>query len=373
MSFAALAEGLPLLIVDDEEQIRKILIRTLTEQGFICRDAASADEAKLILSEGPFALVISDVNMPGGSGIEVVKHVAREYPETGTVMCTVLDDPNIANLVLKIGAFGYVTKPFTSGEVLIAVMNALRRRMTEIDNRSRRDHLTGMLKARTNDLSTALSNLEASEKETNVSREETIQRLSIAAEFRDKDTAAHIKRMSLYSAFLAERLGEEPKRCEVIRLSSAMHDVGKIGIPDHILLKPGPLDAAEWRVMKTHSELGHRILSDSSSGLMNEAAIIALTHHERINGSGYPRGLVEDEIPLVGKIAAVADVFDALTTDRVYRNAFPLGKALEIMREGRGDLFDPTILDLFLDSIDLVIEIKDEYRDLQLSSLTRGA
>ena len=372
-SFAALAEGLPLLVVDDEESIRRILTRTLTKQGFVCYEAASADGAKEALRETAFALVLCDVNMPGESGIELVKHITLDYPDTATVMCTVLNEPSMANLVMEMGAYGYVAKPFKTRELIIAVMNALRRRTLEIENRSQRNHLQGMVDARTIDLSTALSDLERSEKATTRSREETIQRLSIAAEFRDRDTASHIKRMSLYSAFLAERLGQDARRCEVISLSSAMHDVGKIGIPDHILRKPGPLSAAEWKIMKTHPEIGYRILANSSSGLMDEAAIIALTHHERIDGSGYPHGLSEDDIPLVGKIAAVADVFDALTTRRVYRDAFSLPDALEIMREGRGNQFDPAILDLFLGSMDRVLEIKEHHQENELFILQRGA
>ena len=372
-SFAALAEGLPLLVVDDEQPVRRILTRTLVKQGFVCREAASADGAKAALRKTRFALVLSDVNMPGGSGIDLVKHITRDYPDTATVMCTVNSDPSMANLVMEMGAYGYVAKPFKTRELIIAVMNALRRRTLEIENRSQRNQLQGLVDARTIDLTTALSNLERSEKATSLSREETIQRLAIAAEFRDRDTASHIKRMSLYSAFLAERLGQDSRRCQVISLSSAMHDVGKIGIPDHILRKPGPLNAAEWKIMKTHPEIGYRILANSSSGLMDEAAIIALTHHERIDGSGYPDGLSEDDIPLVGKIAAIADVFDALTTRRVYRDAFSLQEALEIMREGRGNQFDPSILDLFLGSIGRIVEIKERHQETDLFVLQRGA
>jgi putative two-component system response regulator len=325
--------------------------------------ASNVAEAREMLSAESFALVMSDVNMPGESGIELIKSVVNDHPDTATVMCTGVDDTKIAGTALEIGAYGYIVKPFEPNEILIAVMNALRRRSLEIENRNHREHLEQMVKDRTGDLWEAVSDLERAEKEIRLSREETVQRLSMAAEFRDQETAAHIKRMSLYCALLAEKLGEEPQRCESIRLSSVMHDVGKIGIPDNILLKPGPLDPEEWKIMKTHSEIGYRILSNSRSHLLAEAAEIALTHHERIDGSGYPRGLVEDEIPLEGKIAAVADVFDALTTNRVYRKAFALGEAVDIMKEGRGDKYDPKILDMFLSSLDRVLGIKEMHRD----------
>jgi len=196
-------------------------------------------------------------------------------------------------------------------------MNALRRRQLEIENRNHREHLEQMVKARTSELWNAVSDLERAEKDLRSSREETIQRLSIAAEFREPETSAHIHRMSLYCALIAERLGEDSQRCETIRLASVMHDVGKLGTPDNILLKPGPLTPDERKVMKQHAEMGYRILSNSSSDMLSLAATVALTHHEQVNGGGYPQGLVEDEIPLEGRIAAVADVFDALTTDRV--------------------------------------------------------
>ena len=353
----------PILVVDDEDHVRLVLVRVLERNGFTCRVAADVTQARNLLDEVDFALVISDMNMPGESGLELIKSVTTEHPHTATIMCTGVDDTGIAATALEIGAYGYVVKPFEPNEILIAVMNALRRRSLEIENRAHREHLEQMVKSRTGDLWEAVSDLERAEKEIRLSREETVQRLSMAAEFRDQETAAHIKRMSLYCALIAERLGEESQRCESIRLSSVMHDVGKIGIPDNILLKPGTLDPEEWKVMKTHAEIGYRILSNSRSHLLAEAAEIALTHHERIDGSGYPRALVEDEIPLVGKIAAVADVFDALTTNRVYRKAFALGEAVDILKEGSGDKFDPKLVDVFLSSLDRVLGIKELHRD----------
>ena len=362
-ALAELTDGRPILVVDDDEQTRAILARLLERNGIGCRLARGGVEARTALATDSFALVLADMNMPGGSGIDLMSFVSETHPDTPTVMCTGVDDPYLAHIALQMGAYGYVMKPFEANEILVAVMNALRRRRLEIENRNHRTHLEQMVKDRTDELWRAVTDLERAHDEIRTSHEETIQRLSLAAEFRDFETAAHIKRMSLYCSLLAERLGEDPDRCEVIRLSSAMHDVGKIGIPDEILLKPGPLDKDEWKVMRTHSEIGYRILSKSRSELLNEAAQIALTHHERVDGTGYPRGLVEDEIPVMGRVAAVADVFDALTSDRVYRPAFGIPDALEIMREGRGDQFDPQIMDLFFDGMDRVLGIKDLYRD----------
>ncbi len=352
-----------LLVVDDEEPVRRALQRILERNGYVCTTAEDASEAREALASQPFALVLTDVNMPGESGLDLVKSVVANHPDTATVMCTGLDDAQLARTAIEIGAYGYIVKPFEPNEILIAVMNALRRRELELENRQHRDHLEDMVKSRTSELWNAISDLERAQKEIRISREETIQRLSVAAEFKDMETATHIRRMSLYCAMLAERLGVDAAGCEELRLASQMHDVGKIGIPDNVLSKPGPLTPDEWTVMKQHAAIGHRILSNSSSELLNLAATIALTHHEKIDGTGYPRGLVEDEIPFEGRVAAVADVFDALTTNRVYRKAFSLGEALEIMREGKGDHFDPKILDCFLDSMDRVLGIREQHQD----------
>jgi len=360
---ASAAHRAKLLIVDDEEPVRRAMERILERRGYDCTTAPDVVTAREVLANEGFELVLSDMNMPGESGLELVKTVVVEYPDTATVMCTGMDDADLARTAIEVGAYGYIVKPFEPNEVVIAVVNALRRRELELENRNHREHLEDMVKARTSELWSAISDLERTQKELRVSREETIERLSIAAEFKDMETAAHIRRMSLYCALLAERVGLDSARCEQLRLASQMHDVGKIGIPDNVLLKPGPLEPDEWKTMKQHSAIGHRILSNSESHLLNLAAVVALTHHERMDGTGYPQGLVEDDIPLEGSIAAVADVFDALTTDRVYRKAFPLGEALEIMRSERGDHFHPKILDSFFDAMDLVLGIKELHGD----------
>jgi PAS domain S-box-containing protein len=180
------------------------------------------------------------------------------------------------------------------------------------------------------------------------SREETIRRLSRAAEFRDDETGAHIERVSHSCELIASRLKLDPKRCEQLRIASPMHDVGKIGIPDAILLKPGPLNADERTEIERHPEIGYRILAGSGAALLDLAATIALTHHEHFDGSGYPRGLEQGEIPLEGRIVAVADVFDALTNHRIYRPAFSYAEAVATMEAERGSHFDPRVLDAFL-------------------------
>jgi putative two-component system response regulator len=351
------------LVVDDEEPIRRVLCRLLDRNGYKSAGAADAEEALLLIKEHEFLLVLTDMDMPGTSGLDLILQIKQVRPDTATVMVTGMDDTKLAEAALDIGAYGYIIKPFEPNEILINVANALRRRGLEMENRNHRVRLEQMVKERTAELWEAIARLEKAEKEVRLSREETIQRLAIAAEFRDDETAQHIQRMSRYCSLLARSAGEDAERCEVIRVASLMHDVGKIGIPDSILLKPGKLTAEERVIMQQHSEIGYRILAGSKSELLRTAADIAWTHHEQVDGTGYPLGLVGDQIPLEGRIAAIADVFDALTSDRVYKKAFPLGKAIDIMREGRDMQFDSRLLDHFLDVMDEALEIKELYAD----------
>ena len=194
-------------------------------------------------------------------------------------------------------------------------------------------------------------------------RMETVQRLAAAAEFRDTDTGNHVVRMSEYAALLARVAGRPCDEVEALRVAASMHDLGKIGIPDAILLKPGPLTAAEWEVMRTYAELGHQLLADSESPLLQLGAEVALTHHERWDGGGYPQGLAGAAIPLVGRIVAVADVFDALTSRRVYKEAHEVGAAVAELVERAGSHFDPTLVDLFVQNLPEVLGIRARYRD----------
>jgi hypothetical protein len=207
---------------------------------------------------------------------------------------------------------------------------------------SRREALQRQIDDRSGELHRALTELE-------IAQSETVRRLSMAVEFRDEDTGAHIERIGRFATLLAERIGLDGELCERLGYAAPLHDVGKVAIPDAILLKPGPLTAQERAIVETHAEEGHRLLRGSSSSILDMAATIALSHHEKWDGSGYPRGLAGEQIPIEGRIVAVADVFDALTSDRVYRTAYSVEQAVGLMREQRGRHFDPALLDTFLD------------------------
>lgn len=347
-----------ILVVDDEAQIRSLLTRLLEAQGYACSTAAGASEARRLLAADDFALVLSDVNMPDESGLDFEHEVLADYPDTAIVMVTGADDRRHAERALANGAYGYMLKPFKPNELLINVVNALRRRTLEIENRESRNRLEQTVLERTSTLRETIAQLESSESELRRLREETIRRLAWAAEFRSNETGQHLLRMSLYCTLLARLVGLDVDRTEMIRIASPMHDVGKIGIPDRILLKPTFLTPEERAVMQAHTEMGHRILTGSGVELLDLAATLALTHHERIDGQGYPGGLEDDDIPLEGRIAAIADVFDALTSDRVYRLAFRPDEAREQMLTGRGTQFDQELLDLFFGAWDDVLAIR---------------
>jgi putative two-component system response regulator len=352
------------LVVDDEESVRRFEARLLEANGFQCRLASSVSQACSQMEHEPFDLALVDVNIPGGSGLEFLRYTAHTHPKTATVMVTGVDDRNVATAALEMGAFGYLIKPFEPNELLINITNALRRRDLEAENQAHRERLEQMVEARTVELRDAVARLRDSEKDLRASQEETVVRLAKAAESRDSDTGQHIHRMSRYCALLARRIGLSAERCEQIRLASILHDVGKIGIPDRILLKPGPLTPDEFSVIKQHVQIGYETLAGSNSELLQLAATIAQTHHEKYDGTGYCLGLDGNAIPLEGRIATIADVFDALASHRVYKPALPVAEVLRILRQGRGKEFDPQLVDLFIDSLDEVLLIQDRYADL---------
>ena len=352
-----------ILVVEDDELSSRLLCRMLTSASYECEGASDALQARAALERRHFDLVLTDMDMPGESGIGLIEHVKKNHDGTAVVMVTGYDDSEIAGLALDHGAYGFVIKPFSENEILIAVENATRRRTLELAARFHRENLERLVAERTRDLAMALMRLENSSAELRRSREETVNRLALAAEFRDGATARHVQRMSLYCELLTRALGFSSPRSEEMRIASLMHDVGKIGVPDRVLLKEGPLDDDEWIIMKRHPVVGHQILCNSRAELLDTAARVALTHHERFDGTGYPHGLAGKQIPLEGRIAAVADVFDALTSDRVYRSALGLDDARSLIVEGRGTQFDPAIVDLFLASWSDVVVIQGSNGD----------
>jgi putative two-component system response regulator len=265
------------------------------------------------------------------------------------VMLTAIDDHETAVRALDLGAFGYVIKPFEANELIINVANSLRRRELEMERNRYEDRLEREVRERT--------------AEIRATQEQITLRLVTASGYRDEETGAHIRRMGEYAAILAQAMGLKAVAVEEIRLAAPMHDIGKIGVADAILRKPGKLTDEEFNQIKEHTTIGARIMEGSQISLLNLARDIALHHHEKWNGSGYLLGLREEDIPLCARIVAICDVYDALVNDRVYRAALPEDKALAIMKEGRGTHFDPRILDVFLDQLPQIRAVREKIRE----------
>ena len=356
-----------ILIVDDEEANIRLVERLLKRAGYshimTTTDPTSVED--LFRSWQP-DLVLLDIHMPAMDGFEVMERISSAMEDDTYLPILVLtgsDSHDAKNRALTAGAKDFVSKPIDPTEVLARAENLLETRALHLRLRDDKRLLELAVGERTRELHAVIGQLKIAQNELHLSREETVHRLTLAAEFRDDETARHIQRMGRYCGLLGQRVGFLEDRCEIIRLAGEMHDIGKIGIPDSILLKPGRLTDEERGVMQRHSEIGYDILAGSRSELLTIAATIALTHHEKLDGTGYPRGLVEDEIPLEGKIAAIADVFDALTTDRVYRPAFPVERAVEMMKSDAGTHFDADLLDVFLTSMDEVLSIMKQHAD----------
>ncbi|MCD6567461.1 MAG: response regulator [Dehalococcoidia bacterium] len=353
-----------ILIVDDEKVIRRVLRAKLSDRGYQCLEAGNAEEAMDEMRASLPDVVMLDIMMPGKLGSELLPEIKAGYPDTAVIMITAVIDAPIAIECMRQGAYDYLTKPFSLDEVVLSVDRALEDRRLKLELKNYQQHLEKMVEERTRELRQAVEKLK-------VASLETILRLARAAEYRDENTGAHIKRMSQYCAAIARKTGLNTETVEIILYAAPMHDVGKIAVPDRILLKPGPLNPDEWEVMKQHAVIGAQILEGSDAEFIKMASVIALTHHEKWDGSGYPRGLKGSKIPLAGRIAAIADVFDAMTSKRPYKEPFSLEKALGIIKQCAGSHFDPKVVAAFFAAEDEILSIKETYKDEQESLLVQ--
>ncbi len=302
-------------------------------------------------------LVIVDFMMPDLDGLEVIKGLrgVDGFQETPILMITANIEKDVRYQALEIGATDFLTKPVDRIEFTARTRNML---------------ALGASRKKLADKAAWLA--EEVRKATKVIHDrehELLFRISRAAEFRDPETGAHIQRMAHYSHLIAGSMGLPASDCELILQAAPLHDVGKIGIPDYILLKPGALTPEEFSVMKRHALLGYDLLKESESRLLQAGATIAVSHHEKFNGSGYPFGTSGKNIPLFGRIVAVADVFDALTSERPYKKAWPIERARELLLEQRGSHFDPECVEAFLSSWEEVLAVHTQYQDAEVPML----
>ena len=337
------------LVVDDEPYIRSLLTRWLTDAGYACLEASHAEEAWATLQTFDVPVMTLDITLPGPTGLELLPEIKRSFQDTEVIMLTALGQAQTAVTALSAGASGYLIKPVAREELLFQVSRALELRQLIIDKRLYTQRLEMRVQQQT--------------REVRMAHEETIHRLVAASRYRDEETGAHIRRVGLCSELLAQAIGWSPEDVSRIRMAAPMHDVGKIGIPDAILQKPGKLTSAEYEVMKTHAMIGAEMLAGSSSAVLQMAEQIARCHHERWDGTGYPAGLAQEAIPESARIVAIVDVFDALSHDRVYRPALPLEEVLAILEQGCGSHFDPRLVNAFVGILPKVLHVFEQMPD----------
>lgn len=314
-------EKAQVLAADDRPDAFGLIERAIGET-YDCKFATCADAALELLERQRFQLALCGIQSPNESGLVLVEEIARAYPDTGIVVVAAVDDLRVIEHAFRLGACGYLSKPLWSGQLLITVANALRQQQLKVAAR------------------------------------EIAECLASAIEMHDPGTRQHLTGVASIAGLLGSELGFDPDRVVLLRAATPMHDVGTVAIPDGVLFKQDRLTESERERMKSHTTVGHEILVDSESRLLKMAAKIALTHHERFDGSGYPQGLREGEIPIEGRIVAVVDAFDALLCDKHYRPAFTVEEAIELILQERGTRFDPKVVDTLVENLDEALALR---------------
>lgn len=340
-----------ILIVDDSPKNIQVVANLLAGQAYDISYATSGLRALDMLQDNRFDLVLLDVMMPGMSGYDVCREIKRDNlaGDVPVIFLTAKTDEQSLIEAFEAGGQDYVTKPFTAAELLARIKTHLKLKAFEDSQQVVIDN--------------AMAELTLLNREIIETQKEVIFTMGSIGETRSKETGLHVKRVAEYSRLLALFSGLDDYEADMIAMASPMHDIGKVGIPDAILHKKGRLTADEFEIMKTHVTIGHDMLKHSQRPIMQTAAIIALQHHEKWDGSGYPAAAEKDDIHIYGRITALADVFDALGSQRCYKKAWSDEEVLELIRQQSGMHFDPSLVDLFFENLGAFYEIREKYRD----------
>jgi putative two-component system response regulator len=345
-----------ILIVDDQPQNIELLEAHLLPQGYGIVTASGGEEALDKLIEFEIDLVLLDVMMPGLNGFDVTKLIRQDarFRLLPIILITALWETEDRVKGIEAGCDDFITKPLDKMELLARVRSLLKVKAYNDLAKNFRNELESEVSIITEDLRISIKKIKSDSLET-------IHRLAMVSDYKDRGDSAHINRMSLYSAVIARKMGLKEETIETLLYAACMHDLGKVAMPDNILQKPSKLNPEEWEIMKQHTVIGAKILKGSNSEYINMGEVIAMHHHEKWDGSGYPHGLKGIEIPIICRITALADVFDVLTSKRPYKEAFTTNKALSIIKEGRGSHFDPEVVDSFFAVEDKILKIKNQY------------
>lgn len=344
------------LIVDDVGKNIQVVANLLKDEHYHLSYAMSGEQALEVLQENIYDLVLLDIMMPGLNGFETCKKIKLlpNYSETPVIFLTARDDHDSIVEGFESGGQDYVTKPFNTSELIARVRTHLKLRAFENAQQQKIDQ--------------AVKELKALNEELENSQKEVVFTMGAIAETRSKETGMHVKRVAEYSRLLALLSGVPVHEADIVALASPMHDLGKVGIPDNILNKPGPLTNKERKIMDTHAQLGYDMLKHSKRQIMQTAAIIALEHHEKWDGFGYPQSKSGQDIHLYGRITALADVFDALCSKRCYKEAWDDENIFELIKSQNGKHFDPTLVDLFFSNLSQFLEIREQFPDESLEA-----